>query len=93
MCRDNKVIRINTLNNLKIMLDECNVHAKAFRMARYVLKVNSYLDLKLRLITDRSEDDRVYNRPTVSEVVALIMGDIDFSSKRDIIVQPREGGL
>ena len=75
------------------MLDECNVHAKAFRMARYVLKVNSYLDLKLRLITDRSEDGCVYNKPTLSEVDALIVGDIDSSFKQDIIVRPHEGGL
>jgi len=75
------------------MLDENNVHAKAFRMARDVLRTNSFTDLKLRLISDRSEDGRVYNKPTVSEVAALIVGDIDSADKRDILIQRRDGGL
>ncbi|XP_058762953.1 uncharacterized protein LOC131636353 [Vicia villosa] len=62
-------------------------------MARDVLRTNSFTDLKLRLISDRSEDGRVYNKPTVSEVAALIVGDIDSADKRDILIQRRNGGL
>lgn len=91
--RDNKRIARPIVNNLKLMLDEHNVHAKAFRMARDVLKTDSFTDLKLRLISDRHEDGRVYNRPTVSEVAALIVGDIDSADKRDILIQRRSGGL
>ncbi|XP_058735847.1 uncharacterized protein LOC131623246 [Vicia villosa] len=91
--RENKVVQREIVTKLKLMLDEFNVHAKAFRMARDLLKSNNFLDLKLRLISDRPEDGRVYNRPTVSEVAALIVGDIDSASKRDIIIQPRDGHL
>ncbi|XP_058747146.1 uncharacterized protein LOC131620147 [Vicia villosa] len=91
--RDNTEIDENIVHNLKIMLDEFNIHAKVFRMARVVLDDNALLDLKLRVICDRPEDGRVYNRPTVSEVAALIVGDIDSACNRDIIIQARNGGL
>lgn len=81
------------VTKLKVMLDEFNPHAKAFRMARDLLKTNNFLDLKLRLISDRRQDGRVYNIPTVSEVAALIVGDIDSATHRDIIVQSRNGHL
>ncbi|XP_058768606.1 uncharacterized protein LOC131642370 [Vicia villosa] len=91
--KDNKGIERPVVKKLKMMLDQHNVHAKAFRMARDVLRTNSFTDLKLRLISDRSEDGRVYNKPTVSEVAALIVGDIDYADKRDILIQRRNGGL
>ncbi|XP_058761349.1 uncharacterized protein LOC131634741 [Vicia villosa] len=91
--KDNKGIERPVVKKLKMMLDQHNVHAKAFRMARDVLRTNSFTDLKLRLISDRSEDARVYNKPTVSEVAALIVGDIDSADKRDILIQRRNGGL
>ncbi|XP_058727499.1 uncharacterized protein LOC131598990 [Vicia villosa] len=91
--KDNKGIERPVVKKLKMMLDQHNVHAKAFRMARDVLRTNSFTDLKLRLISDRSEDGRVYNKPTVSEVAALIVGDIDSADKRDILIQRRNGGL
>jgi hypothetical protein len=43
-------------------------------------KINEGLNvenLKLRLIADRKTDGRIYNQPTVSEVAALVVGDID----------------
>ncbi|XP_058773426.1 uncharacterized protein LOC131647553 [Vicia villosa] len=91
--RDNTEIDKNIVHKLKIMLDEFNIHAKFFRMARDILDDNAFLDLKLRVICDRPEDGRVYNRPTVSEVAALVMGDIDSACNRDIIIQARNGGL
>ncbi|XP_058784258.1 uncharacterized protein LOC131659030 [Vicia villosa] len=91
--KDNKGIERPVVNKLKLMLDEHNVHAKAFRMARDVFRTNSFTDLKPRLISDRSEDGRVYNKPTVLEVAALIVGDIDSADKRDILIQRRNGGL
>ncbi|XP_058755824.1 uncharacterized protein LOC131629044 [Vicia villosa] len=91
--KDNKGIERPVVKKLKMMLDQHNVHAKAFRMARDVLRTNSFTDLKLRFISDRSEDGRVYNKPTVSEVAALIVGDIDSADKRDILIQRRNGGL
>ncbi|KAI5409398.1 hypothetical protein KIW84_054999 [Lathyrus oleraceus] len=75
------------------MLDQNNVHAKAFRMTRDMLKNYNVKDLKLRLIFDRQTDGRVYNKPTISKVVALIIGDIDTDTKRDIIIQERGDNL
>lgn len=69
------------------MLYEHNVHAQSFRMARDRLCEEGVSDLKLRLISERRNDGRIYNQPTVSEVAALIVGDVDTAEKRDIIVQ------
>lgn len=81
------------VTKLKAMLDQYNLHAKAFRMARDRLKHGPVPDLKLRLISERSTDGRIYNLPTVSEVAALIVGDVDYASKRDIIMQTQSGHL
>jgi hypothetical protein len=75
------------------MLDEHNVHAKGFRMARDLLKDGNVHDLKLKLISERRSDGRIYNQPTVSEVVALIVGDVDYAEARDIILHERGGQL
>lgn len=48
-------------------------------------------NLKLRLIANRATDGRVYNQPTIFEVAALIVGDVDTAKERDIIMQ-RQGG-
>jgi hypothetical protein len=92
-CRDNKEIDANTVANLGSMLDQHNVLAKSFRMARDRLKKGNVKDLKLRLIADRKTDGRIYNLPTVSEVAALIVGDVDEGETRDIIVQEQNGKL
>lgn len=75
------------------MLYEHNVHAQSFRMARDRLCEEGVSDLKLRLISERRNDGRIYNQPTVSEVAALIVGDVDTAEKRDIIVQKQCGEL
>jgi hypothetical protein len=75
------------------MLDEHNVHAKSFRMARDILKGGHMHDLKLRLISERKSDGRIYNEPTVSEVAAFIVGDVDTADKRDIILHQTNGQL
>lgn len=91
--RDNKHIDRTIVANLRLMLDQNNVHAKAFRMTCDMLKNHNVKDLKLRLIFDRQTDGRVYNKPTISKVVALIVGDIDTDTKGDIIIQERGGNL
>jgi hypothetical protein len=75
------------------MLDQHNVHAKSFRMARDILKANPVMNLKLKLIAERRSDGRIYNQPTVSEVAALIVGDVDYAEKRDIILHKSGGSL
>lgn len=71
--RENKFVERYVVTKLNSMLDDFNIHAKAFRMARDMLKHNTFLDLKLNLISDRPGDSRVYNRPTFSEVDASIL--------------------
>ncbi|XP_058725789.1 uncharacterized protein LOC131597092 [Vicia villosa] len=92
-CSNNTNINPETVSRLKLMLDEFNTHAKSFRMAVARLKDCPVLDLELKLIADRSKDGRIYNQATISEVAALIIGDVDTSSKRDIILERRSGRL
>ena len=75
------------------MLDEYNVHAKTFRMARDRLQDVQVNNIKLKLIANREKDGRTYNVPTVPEVAALIVGDFDANSKRDIIIETQHGQL
>ncbi|RZC20082.1 hypothetical protein D0Y65_006782 [Glycine soja] len=75
------------------MLDEYNVHAKTFRMARDRLQDVQVNNIKLKLIANREKHGRTYNVPTVPEVAALIVGDFDANSKRDIILETQHGQL
>ncbi|KAI5401906.1 hypothetical protein KIW84_066391 [Lathyrus oleraceus] len=86
-------VDVNIVRKLSEMLYEHNVHAQSFRMARGRLCEEGVSDLKLRLISERRNDGRIYNQPTVSEVAALIVGDVDTAEKRDIIVQKQCGEL
>lgn len=81
------------MRDLSAMLDQENAHAKSFRMAREKLTEGNVHDLKLKLISERSTDGRIYNVPSISEVAALIVGDVDTASKRDIILQAQNGKL
>ncbi|XP_058732948.1 uncharacterized protein LOC131604533 [Vicia villosa] len=91
--RNKENIDENVVNQLSNMLYEFNPHAKSFQMAKQWLNSGETQNLKLRLISSRSTDGRVYNQPTVSEVAALVVGDIDTAEMRDIIMQTRGGGL
>jgi len=86
-------IDVEIVKKLTTMLDEFNVHAKSFRVARDRYREQQFHDLKLRLIAERTKDGRIYNMPTVSEVAALIVGDVDSASPRDIIMENKSGKL
>lgn len=64
-----------------------------FRMEAERLKHCEFLDLKLKLIFERSTDGQIYNQPTVLEVVSLIVSDVDTGDKRDIILERHSGRL
>jgi hypothetical protein len=81
------------VQKLKEMLDAHNVHARGFRMARDRLEEDQSNDLRLKLIFERTSDGRIYNQPTVSEVSALIVGDVDYASCRDIILERQSDRL
>ncbi|XP_031099731.1 uncharacterized protein LOC116003933 [Ipomoea triloba] len=75
-------------------LDIYNVLVKSFRMARDELDNNPRVEVKIKLLGKRNKDARTYNLPTVSEVAALIVGDLDPSmGERDILVESHGGGL
>ena len=74
------------------MLDRNNVLAKAFRVANVRFLDENFRNVKLRLINKRDFDGKRYNFPTISKVVALIIGDIgDLGAKRDIIIKTQIG--
>ncbi|XP_074300701.1 uncharacterized protein LOC141632003 [Silene latifolia] len=76
------------------MIDQYNPLAKMFRMFRDKLSIDKDSEVSIRLISRREKDGRTYNRPTVSEIAALIEGDIGPNmEKRDIIVKKSCGGL
>ena len=75
------------------MLDQHNAHAKSFRMARDRLANSQVDNVRLKLVAARETDGHVYNLPNVAEVVALIVGDFDGNSRRDIIVETQNGEL
>ncbi|XP_071712618.1 uncharacterized protein [Rutidosis leptorrhynchoides] len=63
-------------------------------MARDRFEAEPTVDFKIKLIGRRTTDGRNYNLPSVDEVAALIVGDIDMSfDKRDIIIECRSKGL
>ena len=72
---------------IKDMLDHHNHYAQKFRMARDKLQSAALLDLKIKLISQRQTDGRLYNLPTTTEVAALIVGDEHSADKRDIIIE------
>ncbi|XP_024636452.2 uncharacterized protein [Medicago truncatula] len=89
----NPNLNMQTVSKLQQMLDDTNCHAKSFRKARDRLRQGNVENLKLKLISDRTTDGRIYNQPTVSEVAALIVGDVDSAARRDIIMERQSGRL
>ncbi|RZC28638.1 hypothetical protein D0Y65_000557 [Glycine soja] len=78
---------------IKDMLDHHNHYAQKFRMARDKLHSTTVPDLKMKLISQRQTDGRLYNLPTTTEVAALIVGDEHSADKRDIIIEKQSGLL
>ncbi|XVF63926.1 hypothetical protein PTKIN_Ptkin09bG0125600 [Pterospermum kingtungense] len=74
------------------MFDRTNSIVKAFRMVRDRFRENDYIPLRLRLIACRGE--KYYSKAASSEVVGLIVGDVDnLIDHRDIIVDHKCNGL
>ncbi|KAG4986434.1 hypothetical protein GYH30_033934 [Glycine max] len=65
----------------------------SFRMARDRLTDTQVHNVRLKLIAGREKDGHTYNIPSVPEVAALIAGDINANSNRDIIVETQNGQL
>ncbi|XP_019184988.1 PREDICTED: uncharacterized protein LOC109179967 [Ipomoea nil] len=82
------------VKDIQQALDANNVLVKSFRMARSEIDKNPVAEVKIKLLGKRSKDARTYNLPQVSEVAALIVGDIDANiGERDILVETKSGLL
>ncbi|XP_019168949.1 PREDICTED: uncharacterized protein LOC109164859 [Ipomoea nil] len=87
-------IHSEIVNDIQQDLDQNNVLVKSFRMARAEIQKNPLAEVKIKLLGKRSKDARTYNLPQVSEVAALIVGDIDTNiGERDILVETKSGLL
>jgi hypothetical protein len=85
--RNHEDYKDDIVENLKNMLDVHNQYVKIYRMARDIIHESEDAKVQIKLIGKRNYDGRQYNLPTSSEVVVLIVGDIDSSiEKRDIAV-------
>ncbi|KAM3233061.1 hypothetical protein P3L10_018420 [Capsicum annuum] len=89
-----KKIHFEIISDVKKMLDENNMLAKSFRMARDRFQKNRNSNLCFRLIGKRDSDGRRYNLPSVLEVAALVVGDFEpTKSERDIVIETQFGQL
>ncbi|KAK9676692.1 hypothetical protein RND81_11G093800 [Saponaria officinalis] len=90
----NKISTVYINMGTLALIDDHNPLAQSFRMARNRLTEGVQGHVNMRLISGRQSDGRRYNLPIVSEVAALIVGDIDRTvDSRDIIVEERSGRL
>lgn len=77
---------------LQSMLDESNVLAQSFRMAKERFKNLDYHDYTLKLIADRNRNG-THGLPGANEVAALVIKDpTDETRGRDIIIEYKDMG-
>jgi hypothetical protein len=82
----------NIMSGLQSMLDENNVLAQSFRMARERFKNLEYHDYTLKLIGDRNRNG-THGLPGAEEVAALVIKNpINENQGRDIIVEYKDVG-
>ncbi|XP_031111748.1 uncharacterized protein LOC116015711 [Ipomoea triloba] len=82
------------VSDLQSVLDENNVLVQSFRVARNAILTNPTVDVRMKLLGKRNHDGKTYNLPTVSEVAAIVVGDLDPSmGERDILIETRSGLL
>ncbi len=77
-----------TLDRLLTMTYNINPYVEVFKMARDMMAIEGApMDMKLRLITSRTNDARQYNVPTVDEIAALTIGDGSKAvDRRDVVL-------
>ncbi|KAJ1257558.1 hypothetical protein BS78_10G005300 [Paspalum vaginatum] len=82
----------NIVAGLQSMLDNNNVLAQSFRMARERFKNLDFHDYALKLISDRNRSG-THGLPAANEVAALVVKDpTDEAEGRDIIVEFKDVG-
>jgi len=92
-CGDGKTpLDPSIVSGLQSMLDENNVLAQSFRMAREQFKNLDYHDYTLKLIGDRNRRG-THGLPGADEVAALVIKDpTDETQGRDIIIEYKDVG-
>ena len=82
---------------LQDMLHRYNPYAIQFKHAQERMRQdNSAVRLKITAVQGPSNNHRRYNRPTASEVVAIlpgVEGNVDATGSRDLILEYWDGGL
>nr|DAD19672.1 TPA_asm: hypothetical protein HUJ06_021135 [Nelumbo nucifera] len=84
----------NIIHDLQMMLNQINPYAKVFRYARDLLPPNRRIELRMQILEQRGPNQRQYNKPSCSEVAALMVGDGSQSTnRRDVIVSTLDNRL
>ncbi|KAF8050471.1 hypothetical protein N665_1961s0003 [Sinapis alba] len=92
--KQNDGLKKEIIDILIKMLNESNPYVKQFRSAKDRFTINPEDSFHMRIVSDRANDGRTYDTPTVSEVAALIPGDFNLDiDKRDIVLQQKSGKL
>ena len=82
------------VQSLVNMLDEHNLFAKQFRMARDRFAGNDTEDFVIRIVGPKNGDPPQYSLPTTDQLAMLVVGDFSCEEfERDIIVQKQTGDL
>ncbi|KAL8159275.1 hypothetical protein V2J09_000812, partial [Rumex salicifolius] len=82
------------VTQLMDMFDAHSAVTKAFRMARDWSVANKANNVTLKLLGERVQTQRRYDRPQVSEVAALVVGDFgETNATKDILIKHASRGL
>lgn len=82
------------VEDLRIMLDDCNPFVQRFRQARDRLHEHGDQEFVIRIIGAREGDPVQYSMPTTEQLAMLVVGDFSLDTfKRDIIIQTTAGRL
>ncbi|XP_031101822.1 uncharacterized protein LOC116005720 [Ipomoea triloba] len=93
-CGEQTDIHVEIVKVIKEELDKHNVLVKSFRIAKIEIERNPRVEVRIKLLGKRKQDAKSYNLPKVSEVAALIVGDVDTNmGERDILVETHSGQL
>ncbi|XP_031119050.1 uncharacterized protein LOC116022466 [Ipomoea triloba] len=76
-CGEQTDIHVEIVKVIKEELDKHNILVKSFRIAKTEIERNPRAEVKIKLLGKRKQDAKTYNLPEVSEVAALIVGDVD----------------
>ncbi len=83
-------LNIEIIRKLQRIMNEYHPYVQSLRTAREQWSRNGCVDLYLKISDDPNLDRRIYNKPEVSEVAAIIPR-IEHNNLRDIILTTKQG--